>query len=183
MAFTGTAYGMSSAPSETWRTEAACRDTAVDPDIFFNDSESFLGRSMSGLAKSVCARCPVVDICRAWVADHPQEFGVWAGMTTKERRMHLTPGARFCKDCGSRFNRPVTDPFRRQCPTCIRAESAKRQAQAKAAAAQKPGSYWCKAGHELTAANVRLNVRGKHCKQCNTEAQAKRRAEMKAVKA
>lgn len=41
----------------------------------------------TGPAKRVCARCPVLSECQAWVLglDH-EEFGVWGGMSERERR-------------------------------------------------------------------------------------------------
>lgn len=34
----------------------------------------------------VCAGCPVLPACRAYVDEHPEPAGVWAGTTTKQRR-------------------------------------------------------------------------------------------------
>ncbi|MBK8868442.1 MAG: WhiB family transcriptional regulator [Dermatophilaceae bacterium] len=40
-------------------------------------------------AKLVCQRCPVIAECLADALDHQTEFGVWGGMTERERRALL----------------------------------------------------------------------------------------------
>ena len=63
----------------TWREDAACAET--DPDAFFPE----MGKSAEP-AKSVCARCPVVAECLKAAVEGNEEFGVWGGLTTSERR-------------------------------------------------------------------------------------------------
>ena len=65
-----------------WHERAACRDVD-NPDVFFPEA----GQS-SGPAKSLCAGCPVRAVCLEWsIENHRQaEFGIWGGMTEKERR-------------------------------------------------------------------------------------------------
>jgi WhiB family redox-sensing transcriptional regulator len=64
-----------------WRVHAACRDT--DPDgLFVRGAEQHQ-------AKVVCLACPVRTECLAEALDHRIEFGVWGGMTERERRSLL----------------------------------------------------------------------------------------------
>lgn len=64
-----------------WRVYAACRDT--DPDgLFVRGAEQHQ-------AKVVCLACPVRTECLAEALDHRIEFGVWGGMTERERRALL----------------------------------------------------------------------------------------------
>lgn len=64
-----------------WRVLAACRDT--DPDgLFVRGAEQ-------NRAKLVCMGCPVRTECLAEALDNRVEFGVWGGMTERERRRLL----------------------------------------------------------------------------------------------
>lgn len=66
---------------EDWTTAAACRD--VDPD------ELFVTGAAQNRAKAVCLGCPVRAQCLADALDNRVEFGVWGGMTERERRALL----------------------------------------------------------------------------------------------
>ena len=61
-----------------WRVRAACRD--VDPD------QLFVQGADQRRAKVVCLACPVRTECLAEALDRRVEFGVWGGMTERERR-------------------------------------------------------------------------------------------------
>ena len=50
-------------------------------DLFFPTR----GQS-SAPAKAICARCPVLDTCREYALANGERFGVWGGMSEKERR-------------------------------------------------------------------------------------------------
>ncbi|WP_026454652.1 WhiB family transcriptional regulator [Saccharomonospora iraqiensis] len=64
-----------------WRIHAYCRDT--DPDgLFVRGAEQ-------NRAKMVCMGCPVRTECLAEALDNRIEFGVWGGMTERERRALL----------------------------------------------------------------------------------------------
>ena len=64
-----------------WRCRAACRDG--DPDRLF------VRGAAQREAKLVCFGCPVRTECLAEALDHGIEFGVWGGMTERERRALL----------------------------------------------------------------------------------------------
>lgn len=38
-------------------------------------------------ASHACQTCPALAACRAYVADHPEPAGVWAGLNTPQRRI------------------------------------------------------------------------------------------------
>ena len=64
-----------------WRVSASCRDE--DPDgLFVRGAEQ-------RRAKLVCLNCPVRSQCLAEALDNRIEFGVWGGMTERERRALL----------------------------------------------------------------------------------------------
>ena len=87
-----TIAALSPAPSRTglmvgtrtesdWTTRAACRDT--DPD------ELFVQGAAQNRAKTRCFGCVVRTECLADALDNRVEFGVWGGMTERERRALL----------------------------------------------------------------------------------------------
>ena len=70
-------------PDESWREHAACVGLT---DIFFVPLERGAGIPwIHDPAKQVCAACPVLADCRAWVRANPQKHGIWAGMDPAER--------------------------------------------------------------------------------------------------
>ncbi|MGH3902429.1 MAG: WhiB family transcriptional regulator [Pseudonocardiaceae bacterium] len=68
-----------------WRYRGACG--AHDPDRLF------VAGAAQHQAKIVCTPCPVRVHCLAEALDHRIEFGVWGGMTERERRalLHRRP--------------------------------------------------------------------------------------------
>lgn len=66
-------------PEDPWQDEALCAQT--DPDAFFPEQ----GMS-SRDAKSVCAACPVRQECLEYALENDERFGVWGGLSERERR-------------------------------------------------------------------------------------------------
>ncbi len=64
-----------------WPAQAACRGT--DPDRLFVQGAA------QNRAKAICFGCPVRTECLADSLDNQIEFGVWGGMTERERRALL----------------------------------------------------------------------------------------------
>ena len=61
-----------------WVSRARCRST--DPDEFF------VSGAAQRQATVICRHCPVVAECLADALDNQMEFGVWGGMTERQRR-------------------------------------------------------------------------------------------------
>ncbi|MER6432083.1 WhiB family transcriptional regulator [Streptomyces sp. NPDC014846] len=66
---------------EYWQEHAACH--SCDPEELFGDSPT------QKRAKTLCIECPVKTECLAEALDNRIEFGVWGGMTERERRALL----------------------------------------------------------------------------------------------
>lgn len=64
-----------------WSVQAACR--TADPDELFTQGAA------QNRAKAVCTGCPVRTECLADALDNRVEFGVWGGLTERERRALL----------------------------------------------------------------------------------------------
>lgn len=68
---------------------AACRD--VDPELMQPARPARLVDGSPGWAeqehraKQVCDSCPAVVECRAWALEHNERYGVWGGLTERER--------------------------------------------------------------------------------------------------
>lgn len=64
-----------------WAAQGACR--SGDPDLLFVQGAA------QNRAKALCMSCPVRTECLADALDNRIEFGVWGGMTERERRALL----------------------------------------------------------------------------------------------
>ena len=62
-----------------WRDRARCAE--ADPDAFFPEK----GGS-TRLAKQVCRACEVRSECLQYALDHNEPFGIWGGLSERERR-------------------------------------------------------------------------------------------------
>jgi WhiB family redox-sensing transcriptional regulator len=62
-----------------WQKYANC--TGVDPDLFFPER----GASTKE-AKSVCRACMVREECLEYAIAHAEKFGIWGGLSERERR-------------------------------------------------------------------------------------------------
>jgi WhiB family transcriptional regulator, redox-sensing transcriptional regulator len=62
-----------------WQEEALCAQT--DPEAFFPEK----GGSTRE-AKRVCGRCEVRGDCLSYALAHDERFGIWGGLSERERR-------------------------------------------------------------------------------------------------
>ncbi|WP_231639555.1 WhiB family transcriptional regulator [Mycobacterium sp. Marseille-P9652] len=67
--------------SAGWVSKALCREN--DPD------ELFVTGASQRKAAAMCRRCPVTQECAAEALDNRVEYGVWGGMTERQRRALL----------------------------------------------------------------------------------------------
>lgn len=70
------------APPGDWARRGRCRSVPVN--VFFPGRGDTAAITQ---AREICARCPVLEECRAYALAAPQELlGVWGGLSGKERR-------------------------------------------------------------------------------------------------
>ncbi|GAA2523863.1 WhiB family transcriptional regulator [Pilimelia columellifera] len=62
-----------------WQERALCSQT--DPEAFFPEK----GGSTRE-AKRICSRCDVRDDCLEYALGHDERFGIWGGLSERERR-------------------------------------------------------------------------------------------------
>ncbi|MBT1162860.1 WhiB family transcriptional regulator [Bifidobacterium sp. SO1] len=65
-----------------WRDKAAC--AREDPELFFPTGGLYQPDRVAK-AKKICTSCPVVDECLSYAMDHNELFGIWGGLTEKQR--------------------------------------------------------------------------------------------------
>ena len=75
----GAELGTFIADLPAWMDEAVCAQT--DPEEFFPT----VGISAAA-AKQVCRSCPVQADCLDYAVTHGERFGIWGGLTERERR-------------------------------------------------------------------------------------------------
>ena len=66
---------------EDWQSAAACRSNLSD--------DLFVPGAAQHDAKAICVRCPVRAECLAEALDNRIEWGVWGGLTERQRRAVL----------------------------------------------------------------------------------------------
>jgi len=62
-----------------WQTRGLCR--GVEPEVFFPVAEEDAGR-----AKQICGACSVREECLIFSLQNRERYGVWGGVTEKERQ-------------------------------------------------------------------------------------------------
>ena len=73
------AIDLPDAPADDWQARALCAQT--DPDQFFPEKG---GSNRS--AKRVCQSCDVRAECLEYALAHDERFGIWGGLSERERR-------------------------------------------------------------------------------------------------
>ncbi|MEV0226064.1 WhiB family transcriptional regulator [Streptomyces sp. NPDC050704] len=67
-----------SAPDLSWQEEALCAQTGAD--FFFPEPGSSVRE-----AKRICGLCEMRSECLEYALNHDERFGVWGGLSEKER--------------------------------------------------------------------------------------------------
>ncbi|MDU0478859.1 WhiB family transcriptional regulator [Staphylococcus chromogenes] len=67
------------AVEQEWQDQALCAQT--DPEAFFPEK----GGSTRE-AKRICQACEVRDECLEFALEHDERFGIWGGLSERERR-------------------------------------------------------------------------------------------------
>lgn len=71
--------------------EVACQSF---PDLMYDEAENIESKQTQTWIKQICRKCPVKDLCLDYAMAAKEEYGIWGGLTTKER-YEL---ARFARD-------------------------------------------------------------------------------------
>jgi len=88
-------------------------------------------RQKTEYAKQICAECPKLEPCRDWAVSHPDEIGIWGGLTERERIQIRTSGKITPRQEIEHGTEPGYDAERRQglktCAACRKASAEARQ--------------------------------------------------------
>jgi WhiB family transcriptional regulator, redox-sensing transcriptional regulator len=77
---------MTKADAQSWQERALCAET--DPEAFFPEK----GGSARE-AKRICTGCEVRAECLEYALANDERFGIWGGLSERERRRLHRPGA------------------------------------------------------------------------------------------
>lgn len=79
---------------DDWHEQASCTGdmgSLFYPPIAGERKTQRLSRERR--AKALCGLCPVSDACLSQAIANDERFGIWGGMTTRERRIAATHNA------------------------------------------------------------------------------------------
>jgi WhiB family redox-sensing transcriptional regulator len=75
-----------------WQLQASCREYPLE--VFFPDGQRGVElMQLEGIAKRICATCPVMVQCRDHALRTPEIWGIWGALTSRERADHLQPSS------------------------------------------------------------------------------------------
>lgn len=82
--------------ADNWKLAGLCRQH--DPDLWFPATDDLRGvngaeRRTYAEPRTICARCDVWEVCRAYALDRAEPYGMWGGLTPRERRRILAKRA------------------------------------------------------------------------------------------
>lgn len=65
-----------------WKDEGLCKGKS---ETFYYERD---GKTVNKIkeAKAICAECPVLKECREFIKKDGDHYGIWAGLTPKERK-------------------------------------------------------------------------------------------------
>lgn len=75
------ADGADGADDRNWRMRARCGSSDTE--------RLFVSGAPQREAASICRKCPVIQECAADALDNNMEYGVWGGLTERQRRTLL----------------------------------------------------------------------------------------------
>ncbi|QRY43140.1 WhiB family transcriptional regulator [Mycolicibacterium boenickei] len=89
---------------ESWQAKGACRNHKT-PDIWYPHKKSPPDQTIE--ARSICIGCEVREKCLQYAMDHPDERGIWGGLTELERA-GILKGRKVntfakCHECSTEF--------------------------------------------------------------------------------
>lgn len=79
-----------------WQAKAACE--GMDRELFFPEEDFLLEPEVL----AACAICTVREDCLAFAIEYGQDFGVWGGLTEKQRKkINKVANRAHCPGCYS----------------------------------------------------------------------------------
>jgi WhiB family redox-sensing transcriptional regulator len=75
-----------------WQAAGVC--AGVDPDLWFPEKGGSTAQ-----AKRLCRSCPVRSECLEFALDNDERFGIWGGLSERERRRLARAGGPVLRRC------------------------------------------------------------------------------------
>lgn len=88
-------------PDESWRENAKCR--GMDTEMFYPPREKDTYKEIADKAKAICfgkdgkPECPVRKECLTYAVDTDNIYGIWGGMSNRERNALVRKAKRHGK--------------------------------------------------------------------------------------
>ena len=101
-----------------WADKAACAGQTSTMYGSDDRAERYVHSDSEAYAVAICLTCPVKYECRKHAIDNDERWGVWGGLTPRERRPY-TRQLRNCSSCGDTFS--TRSPSTRTCSSECRA--------------------------------------------------------------
>lgn len=79
------AHGLTSPRPGDWRDQGSCR-THHQPDLWYAPDND---HAAVALAVSICGACPVVEACARAAFARREPYGIWGGLTARQRTYAL----------------------------------------------------------------------------------------------
>ncbi|KQU07138.1 hypothetical protein ASG56_06235 [Rhodococcus sp. Leaf7] len=70
-----------------WQLSARCRGKSSDGFFSPSDLRGAALDRFNADAKRTCGQCPVMAQCRSYAIESAEPYGVWGGLTAKERAL------------------------------------------------------------------------------------------------
>lgn len=70
---------------QSWSLQGACY--GLDQTIFYGNADGKHPKKIVNKAKGYCKTCPVANICLYQAVKNNEQFGVWGGLTPRERNL------------------------------------------------------------------------------------------------
>lgn len=72
-----------------WMKDGLCASSTVEPDTWFGEPGEPDYHQKAKVAKRICSACPIKDLCLQYAIDNNERFGIWGGMTMRERTNYI----------------------------------------------------------------------------------------------
>lgn len=98
-------YAEVHAAADTWKAAGACRTPAAIGVNFFP-----VRGETARPAKDLCAMCPVLEPCREYALAGYERYGIWGGLSERDRRRMRAGGSGITGEARDRLTAPRTPP-------------------------------------------------------------------------
>jgi len=97
-----------------WRLKGLCRNRDTE-EFFYPDGERGAAKARrERAAKAICKRCPVIEPCGDWALARREQYGIYGGMTEKERAAILDAGDKLAAMQAAPVENGISEPVEQE---------------------------------------------------------------------